>query len=248
MAKVYSLEISSNVSEFPYEKKYPASFTLGELKAWPSHFDQWEHIIVVFQKKLELIVGAAAESIQIDLQDSEGKFVASLKGDSKTLKELGVKDGMRIHAIDISGGNVELQDDSMVEKYTISDDAYNEREDSVRAWKKKLLAQHEGEHAGDHADKELNEEAAKKIKVGDRCEVRVRGATARRGVVSFKGETKFREGIWIGITYDLPVGKNDGAVAGERYFQCADKHGGFVRPVDVETGDFPPLEDDMDEI
>ncbi|KIH53089.1 CAP-Gly domain protein, partial [Ancylostoma duodenale] len=174
----------------------------------------------------------AAESIQIDLQDSEGKFVASLKGDSKTLKELGVKDGMRIHAVDISGGNVELQDDSMVEKYTISDDAYNEREDSVRAWKKKLLAQHEGEHAGEHADKELNEEAAKKIKVGDRCE----------------GETKFREGIWIGITYDLPVGKNDGAVAGERYFQCADKHGGFVRPVDVETGDFPPLEDDMDEI
>ncbi|KIH51729.1 hypothetical protein ANCDUO_18179, partial [Ancylostoma duodenale] len=100
---------------------------------------EWEHIVVVFQKKLELIVGAAAESIQIDLQDSEGKFVASLKGDSKTLKELGVKDGpffflsnfrfrMRIHAIDISGGNVELQDDSMVEKYTISDDAYNERE------------------------------------------------------------------------------------------------------------------------
>ncbi|EYC06599.1 hypothetical protein Y032_0075g977 [Ancylostoma ceylanicum] len=249
MTEVYSLEISSNVSEFPYEKKYPASFTLGELKAWPSHFDRWQHIVVVFQKKLELIVGAAAESIQVELQDSEGKFVSSLTGDAKTLKELGVKDGMRIHAVDVSGGNVELQDDSMVEKYTISDDAYNEREDSVRAWKKKLLAQHagEGEHAAEH-DKELNEEAAKKIKVGDRCEVRVRGATARRGVVSFKGETKFREGIWIGITYDLPVGKNDGAVAGERYFQCADKHGGFVRPVDVETGDFPPLEDDMDEI
>ncbi|EYC06598.1 hypothetical protein Y032_0075g977 [Ancylostoma ceylanicum] len=165
MTEVYSLEISSNVSEFPYEKKYPASFTLGELKAWPSHFDRWQHIVVVFQKKLELIVGAAAESIQVELQDSEGKFVSSLTGDAKTLKELGVKDGMRIHAVDVSGGNVELQDDSMVEKYTISDDAYNEREDSVRAWKKKLLAQHagEGEHAAEH-DKELNEEAAKKIK------------------------------------------------------------------------------------
>ncbi|KHJ83390.1 CAP-Gly domain protein, partial [Oesophagostomum dentatum] len=92
--------------------------------------------------------------------------------------------------------------------------------DSVRTWKKKILAEHghEGDHKADHhADKELNEEAAKKIKVGDRCEVRVRGSTARRGVVSFNGETKFREGIWIGITYDEPVGKNDGSVAGERY-------------------------------
>lgn len=35
---------------------------------------------------------------------------------------------MRIHAVDVSGGNVELQDDSMVEKYTISEDVYNERE------------------------------------------------------------------------------------------------------------------------
>ncbi|PIO77694.1 hypothetical protein TELCIR_00181 [Teladorsagia circumcincta] len=36
MTEVYALEISSNVSEFPYEKKYPSSLTLGELKAWPS--------------------------------------------------------------------------------------------------------------------------------------------------------------------------------------------------------------------
>ena len=112
MAEIYSLEISSNISEFPYEKKYPATFTLTDLKAWPSQFDlcAWRCILSVsrcttalllvasnvavqIQKKLELIVGAAAESIQIELHDSEGKFVASLTDGSKTLKELGVRDG-----------------------------------------------------------------------------------------------------------------------------------------------------------
>ncbi|PIO77695.1 CAP-Gly domain protein [Teladorsagia circumcincta] len=158
---------------------------------------------------------------------------------------------MRLHAVDISGQNAELQDDSMVEKYTISDDQYDKREDSVRAWKKKLLA--EGAAGHEHAAPErgnINEEIVKKIKVGDRCEVRVRGAIPRRGLVAFVGETKFKEGPWVGVTYDEPVGKNDGAVAGVRYFQCGDKHGGFVRPVDVATGDFPPLtiDGEMDEI
>ncbi|VDL76930.1 unnamed protein product [Nippostrongylus brasiliensis] len=225
MAEVFALEISSNVSEFPYEKKYPSTLTLGELKAWSSHFARLY--------LMSNIVGAVAETIQIELHDAEGKFVASLSDNSKNLKELGVKDGMRLHAVDVSGGNTELQDDTMVEKFTISEEEYNQREDSVRAWKKKLLAQSGAQH-----------------EVGERCEVRVRGAMSRRGVVSFVGETKFREGLWVGVTYDEPVGKNDGAVAGTRYFQCADKHGGFVRATDVVVGDFPPLpiEDDMDEI
>ncbi|VDO76581.1 unnamed protein product [Heligmosomoides polygyrus] len=234
MPEVYTLEISSNVTEFPYEKKYPASLTLGELK-----------------KKLELVVGAVAETINIELHNAEGKFVSSLTDGSKSLKELGVRDGMRLHAVDTSGGNAELQDDSMVEKFTISEEQYNQREDSVRAWKKKLLAQNAGgQESTAAAGDEAKESAAEDIKVGDRCEVRIRGAMSRRGVVSFNGKTKFKGGIWIGITYDEPVGKNDGAVAGVRYFQCDDKHGGFVRPVDVVVGDFPPLpiENDMDEI
>ncbi len=58
-------------------------------------------------------------------------------------------------------------------------------------------------------------------------------------------------GHWVGVEYDEPVGKNDGAVKGRRYFQTRPGYGGMVRPANVSVGDFPPADiefDDEDEI
>lgn len=52
----------------------------------------------------------------------------------------------------------------------------------------------------------------------------------RRAVVRYVGDTLFAPGLWIGVELDLPTGKNDGAVQGERYFACEPGHGMFVRP------------------
>lgn len=83
------------------------------------------------------------------------------------------------------------------------------------------------------------------ISVGQRCEVE----GGRRGVVQYVGETAFAKGIWIGVQYDEPVGKNDGSVNGKRYFTCAAKYGGFVMPNRVQAGDYPEqmIDDDLDE-
>uniref|UniRef100_A0A1E1VZZ4 CAP-Gly domain-containing protein n=1 Tax=Pectinophora gossypiella TaxID=13191 RepID=A0A1E1VZZ4_PECGO len=49
------------------------------------------------------------------------------------------------------------------------------------------------------------------------------------GQIAYIGETQFAPGDWAGIVLDEPIGKNDGSVAGVRYFQCSEKRGVFSR-------------------
>ncbi|XP_036327697.1 restin homolog [Rhagoletis pomonella] len=51
----------------------------------------------------------------------------------------------------------------------------------------------------------------------------------RPGQIAYIGETHFAPGEWAGIVLDEPNGKNDGCVAGKRYFQCEPKRGIFSR-------------------
>ena len=55
----------------------------------------------------------------------------------------------------------------------------------------------------------------------------------RRGVLKFIGETEFSSGVWCGIALHEACGKNDGSVAGVRYFECDQRHGIFVNPKNV---------------
>ena len=53
----------------------------------------------------------------------------------------------------------------------------------------------------------------------------------RRATVRYIGNPHFAPGAWLGVELDEATGKNDGAVQGERYFECEPAHGMFVRPV-----------------
>uniref|UniRef100_A0A7R9UDW2 CAP-Gly domain-containing protein n=1 Tax=Pinguiococcus pyrenoidosus TaxID=172671 RepID=A0A7R9UDW2_9STRA len=64
------------------------------------------------------------------------------------------------------------------------------------------------------------------------------------GSVRFIGETSFASGIWVGIALPHPSGKNNGTVQGEKYFECEDKHGLFVRPKNIELA-WEPGDGDM---
>ena len=44
----------------------------------------------------------------------------------------------------------------------------------------------------------------------------------------------FASGVWIGVELHKPIGKNNGTVQGQFYFQCAANHGLFVREEHIE--------------
>jgi tubulin-folding cofactor B len=96
--------------------------------------------------------------------------------------------------------------------------------------------------------------AERGITVGMRC--RVGGGNEKRGEVMYCGEVEAiaakdegGRGIWCGIRLDEPVGKNDGSLGGKRYWgkEGDGNFGIFVRPERVEVGNYPVLDDVMDE-
>ncbi|KAJ3321186.1 hypothetical protein HDV06_004529 [Boothiomyces sp. JEL0866] len=126
----------------------------------------------------------------------------------------------------------DYNDLNKVEKFEISSEEYEKRNDSVLAFKKR-------NRLGRFADniKDFKEEA-EKIKVGDRCMVEVDGME-KRGEVKYVGLVEFKHGYFAGVQYDEPVGKHNGTVQGKSYFTCPNKHGAFLRPDVVSVGDYP---------
>ncbi|XP_053375815.1 CAP-Gly domain-containing linker protein 1-like isoform X3 [Mercenaria mercenaria] len=62
------------------------------------------------------------------------------------------------------------------------------------------------------------------LNIGDRVLV----SGSKLGTLRYLGPTDFAKGEWAGVELDDPVGKNDGAVAGKRYFDCRPRYGLFA--------------------
>ena len=206
--------------------------------------------------KCRLHSGTSVIDMVLVLQDHGGRNIAQLDDDSKMIGYYSPLDGWIVHITDTNpyslSANGGLEDVSQVKKYEMSDDDYMKLDDNYRKWKAKKLEEDptwtlEKEQM---RKKDPNWEPPEKISdpdymkdlcetegvvVGARCEV----AGGRRGAIRYIGKTVLGEGWWMGVQYDEPVGKNDGTVKGEKYFECDDKYGGMVRPNLVVVGDFP---------
>ncbi|XP_031676578.1 CAP-Gly domain-containing linker protein 1 isoform X10 [Oncorhynchus kisutch] len=97
------------------------------------------------------------------------------------------------------------------------------------------LARTNSESISNLSDTGSVKKGERELKNGDRVLV---GGT-KAGVVRFLGETDFAKGEWCGVELDEPLGKNDGAVAGTRYFQCQPKYGLFAPVHKVTRIGFP---------
>lgn len=227
--------ITSNINSFGTQRRFKKDTTMLDLKS-----------------KLELLTGASPSKMQLEARTCEGKFVKKLESDDLTLEAYEIVDDMKIHVVDLTNQFGEFEDTSSVPKFELSNDEYEKRAKSLRAFKQQnKLGQFNIGRSEEISAKKLQqekeeEEIASKIPMGSRCEVRTTGQPPRRGTVMFVGQPSFQAGFWVGVKYDEPMGKNDGSVKGKRYFECLPKYGGFVKPTDVFVGDFPEL-DNMEE-
>ncbi|XP_056322470.1 CAP-Gly domain-containing linker protein 1 [Danio aesculapii] len=106
---------------------------------------------------------------------------------------------------------------------------------SVNTRNSSNLTRTASESASNLSETDSAKKIQRELKLGDR--VLVGGSKA--GVVRFLGETDFAKGEWCGVELDEPLGKNDGAVAGGRYFQCLPKYGLFAPTHKVTRIGFP---------
>ncbi|KAF9224173.1 hypothetical protein BS17DRAFT_802105 [Gyrodon lividus] len=213
------------------ERRFDLHLTIAQLKA-----------------KLELITGIPVQNQRISIQTDDGLSLASLADDAKQLGFYGLTSLQTLKVEDTNPASSftgQLSDVSQVEKFELSDEAYAQRTDSVLAYKQRLGV---GRFAPP-SDTPPVPAPTVDIPLGARCQVEsAEEGLHKRGTVRFVGQTAFAKvGVWVGVEYDEPIGRNDGSVQGERYFTCPPNYGLFVRPDRVKVGDFPVEEINFDD-
>ncbi|ESQ49047.1 hypothetical protein EUTSA_v10021412mg [Eutrema salsugineum] len=201
------------------------------------------------KEKLWKKCGTSVTAMALELYDDCGSKVAVLSDDTRPLGFFSPFDGFRLHIIDLDPSSVTtggwLEDTSLVEKYTISEEDYAKRTDSFRKFKEKRVSQNPAAPESKQTKENFMEDLCANFKVGDRCQVE---PGEKRGMVKYVGQAEsLGPGYWVGIQYDEPLGKHDGMVKGTRFFECPLLHGGMVRPDKVKVGDYPerdPFEED----
>lgn len=231
---------------------------------------QWS--LDYFKQKLELITGIEPQNqlLQYFPNKYSNEFIQlssppylQEKDQDTNLAQLGLKEYSRIHVIDMDPDSTTNQISSTISpsvadttpEYQMSEEEYRKRNNTVLQWKQdNKLGRFDPEY--ELLQKHIAEENAAKlatIHINDRCRV-INIEGERRGTVRFVGKIGHLDGgkqDWVGIEFDEPVGKNNGDIDGVQLFTCRPNHGSFVKPKQVEVGDFPELdpfaEDDSDE-
>ncbi|XP_017865032.1 PREDICTED: tubulin-folding cofactor B [Drosophila arizonae] len=230
--------ITANVSNshndtVAFEIKFAKDLTISQLKS-----------------KLEILTGGNAGTMKVELYKGDN-FVTTLSDNDAKLGFYINCDGMRLHVID-NFANFTF-DTETVEKFELSNDQYEQRSDSVRSFLKQNRLGKYNEEERQQMEIKRREQAAEIQRradlcvVGSRCQVSVSGNPTRRGTVMYNGQLEGKNGIYIGVQYDEPLGKNNGSVDGKSYFICQPNYGGFVSPLSVEVGDFPAETFDLDD-
>ncbi|XP_073289930.1 tubulin-folding cofactor B isoform X1 [Primulina huaijiensis] len=258
--------MASSLLQIPVDDSVFLRVTHSNIKSFSADIRfSLQMTVEAVKEKLWKKCGTTVDSMCLELYDDSGDKVSVLGDNTRPLGFYSPRDGYRLHIIDIDPSSITsggwLDNTSLVEKYKISEEAYDKLDGTYRKLKEKMGSQHSS-----HESKVKNqqniifcllfisyfdliiisckqisdsymEDLCVNIKIGDRCQVE---PGERRGVIKFVGIAEtLAPGFWVGVQYDEPLGKHDGMVKGKRYFDCPPLCGGMVRPDKVKVGDFP---------
>lgn len=233
--------MASSKLQLPADDSVLLLFTHSNLSTFAADIRVSQQTTVeALKDKLWRKTGTAVASMRLQLRDDTGVNLADLDDDAAPLAAYGPYNGYRIHVLDLDPSSLTsggwLEDTSLVDKYKMSDEAYDKLHTNFRKFKEKMTPKSSTSEDKEQLEKHM-EELCSKIKVGDRCEVE---PGAKRGTIKFVGRAEaLGRGFWVGVQYDEPLGKHDGMVKGIRFFECPQGHGAIVRPEKVKVGNYP---------
>lgn len=229
------------------ERRLPLSWTLAVLKA------RLEPITGIPRSSQRLILRRGGDGVVPANEDGDdgraahtGQVIEAPDEDDTTLEHFRLTKGCEIYIESTQPASLrqDFNDPSRVEKYSIPDEIYEKRQDSVLTWKKTNKLGRFDPSAADKVaaviEHHEREAIARGLEVGRRC--RVGGEDPRRGEICYLGpvpeipaqratsatmtskpasassqqqqHSTAGGGWWVGISLDEPTGKNDGSLVG----------------------------------
>ena len=199
MVQNFTVKLNATHSHMPNrlnEVRFDLRSTIGEVK-----------------NQLERKFGTSSECMKLELRDSSDKAVCEMPDNAQTLGDFAPQENYTIHVVDDSGTAIknEFEDVSKVEKYKISEKAYNERDDTYRKFAENnphIMAAKKA----NQIPEDFCKEEADKMEKDQRIETTIGN---NRGKIAYIGKvTKLGAGYWVGIILDEPYGNSNGVVNG----------------------------------
>lgn len=172
------------------------------------------------KERLELITG-----IPISAQHLRLSTNTTITDSTATLDTFEIQPNSCLYVSDIRDQTKTDQSDlEEIEHFKLSDEAYTARSNTFLKWRET--------HSSTLTKTDLDQKkiCERGIQINQQCYVEG-GDETREGRVRFIGQVEgLPEGLWVGVEYNAPVGKNDGSFQGIHYFTTKQGHGSFVRP------------------
>lgn len=206
-------------------------------------FERDEHLLENIQQRIYQKTGTSPSNQQLVVYQGNESLGPLQAENAQSL----LRSGMRIHCIDdnpfsISRGGA-LENTELVKKFELSEEQYNSRPKTLRAWARAQQVENPDFTLGQVQT--YNKASVSHCVVGERCQVE---PGKRRGVVMWTG--MFENGdhtYFVGVHLDEPSGLNDGTHKGKRYFQTTGPgYGCFARGQNVACGPEYGVRDIMD--